>query len=447
MLGNTDADLARVIEDVEPDEVIIAIPSAPGTLRARVARGVPRARDPGPHAADGLRAAADRRRSSSGRCARSQVEDVLGREPVVMEVDRVGAYLNGEVVLVTGAGGSIGVGAVPPDRARRAAPADRARPRRGQPLPDPARARGRPPRPSLDARRRCSPTAARRSAMREVFAEHRPTVVFHAAAYKHVGLMEGNPVEAVRNNALATRRARARRGRQRACDASCSSRPTRRSTPATVMGASKALAEYAVEAESQRFPRHALRDRALRQRARLVGLGRPDLPPPDRARRPGDGHRRADDPLLHDDPGGGAAHHPQRARSARAARSSSSTWASRSRSCSSRKDMIELSGLRPGRGHRDRGRRPPAGREAARGAVQPLRAPAADAGREDPARRARAARPATVDGMFQEINLLVLEGDAAGLARKVSELAGRPRARGDRGRFARHRPIDSAHPP
>ena len=41
--------------------------------------------------------------------------------------------------------------------------------------------------------------------MREVFAEHRPTVVFHAAAYKHVGLMEANPVEAVRNNAIATR--------------------------------------------------------------------------------------------------------------------------------------------------------------------------------------------------------------------------------------------------
>src|SRR3712207_9124855 len=42
--------------------------------------------------------------------------------------------------------------------------------------------------------------------MREVFGAHAPTVVFHAAAYKHVGLMEGNPVEAVRNNAQATDR-------------------------------------------------------------------------------------------------------------------------------------------------------------------------------------------------------------------------------------------------
>ena len=52
--------------------------------------------------------------------------------------------------------------------------------------------------------------------------------------------------------------------------------------PATVMGASKALAEWAVEAADARYPETPLRDRALRQRARLVRLGRADLPPPDR---------------------------------------------------------------------------------------------------------------------------------------------------------------------
>ena len=65
--------------------------------------------------------------------------------------------------------------------------------------------------------------------MREVFAEHRPTVVFHAAAYKHVALMEANPVEAVRNNALATRVVAHVAG-ELGVRASCSCRPTRRST-------------------------------------------------------------------------------------------------------------------------------------------------------------------------------------------------------------------------
>ena len=149
--------------------------------------------------------------------------------------------------------------------------------------------------------------------MREVLAEHRPAIIFHAAAYKHVAMMESNPVEAVRNNSLATR-LMARAAGEFGVETFVLISTDKAVKPATVMGASKALAEWAVEAHGGPVSGHPLRDRALRQRARLVRLGRADLPPSDRGRRSGDRHRRAHDPLLHDDPGGGPARDPLPAR-------------------------------------------------------------------------------------------------------------------------------------
>jgi len=86
----------------------------------------------------------------------------------------------------------------------------------------------------------------------EIFAEHRPEVVFHAAAYKHVGLMQDNPVEAVRNNALATRTLTMLAGEYGVRTFVLVS-TDKAVAPATVMGASKALAEWAVEAANARF--------------------------------------------------------------------------------------------------------------------------------------------------------------------------------------------------
>jgi FlaA1/EpsC-like NDP-sugar epimerase len=88
--------------------------------------------------------------------------------------------------------------------------------------------------------------------MAELFAEEKPSVVFHAAAYKHVPLMEENPVEAVRNNAVATRIVAAAAG-EAGAERFVLVSTDKAVMPATVMGASKALAEWAVEAAQNRF--------------------------------------------------------------------------------------------------------------------------------------------------------------------------------------------------
>ena len=98
VLGTTD-ELPRILDETEPQEVIIAIPSAPGTLRARV---VGACRDRG-IAVRTLPTVFELLQSGDGlmrQVREVQVEDVLGREPVRMELDRVGSYLTSEVVLV-----------------------------------------------------------------------------------------------------------------------------------------------------------------------------------------------------------------------------------------------------------------------------------------------------------------------------------------------------------
>src|SRR5271163_986931 len=249
--GNTEEELPRVLSETEPDEVIIAIPSAPGSTRARVVRecrlrGIPVRTLP--TVFELLQS------GSSGTLARQmrevRVEDVLGREPVQME--RVGAYLAGETVLVTGAGGSIGA-----ELCRQIA---RVEPHKIVLVDHAEDNLFQIERELQDERHVPSSMLAavladckEEERMREVFTEHRPTVVFHAAAYKHVGLMESNPVEAVRNNALATRVVAHVAG-QLDVGRFVLVSTDKAVAPATVMGASKALAEFALEAASARWP-------------------------------------------------------------------------------------------------------------------------------------------------------------------------------------------------
>ena len=247
VLGNTD-DLPRVLDGVRPNEVIIAIPSAPGTLRQKVVtacreRGIP------------VRTLPTTFELLSGgvnlmrQVREVRVEDVLGREPVRVEIDRVGAYLRGRTVLVTGAGGSIGA-----ELSRQIA---RVGPKLLVLVENSENALFEIRRQLEEERHfnRAAPVLADckdATRMREIFEEHQPSVVFHAAAYKHVPLMEENPVEAVRNNAVATRIVAAAAG-EAGAERFVLVSTDKAVSPATVMGASKALAEWAIEAAQNRW--------------------------------------------------------------------------------------------------------------------------------------------------------------------------------------------------
>lgn len=253
VLGTTQADdLARVLDEVEPHEVVIAIPSAPGTLRARVVtacreRGIPVRTMP---------TVFELLRDGSGgltvtrQLREVRVEDVLGREPVRIELERVGSYLAGQAVLVTGAGGSIGselcrqIARVGP---RKLVLVDHAEDNLFEILRE--LEEDRHVRTAVPVLADCK----EEERIREVMLEQRPGIVFHAAAYKHVAMMEANPVEAVRNNALATRIVARIAGELEVARFVLVS-TDKAVKPATVMGASKALAEWAVEAAAARHP-------------------------------------------------------------------------------------------------------------------------------------------------------------------------------------------------
>ncbi len=253
VLGTTSSeDLAKVLDELEPDEVVIAIPSAPGTLRARVVtacrkRGIPVRTTP---------TVFELLQDGSGQLQVTRqlravrVEDMLGREPVRMELERVGAYLANEVVLVTGAGGSIGgelcrqIARVNP---RRLVLLDHAEDNLFEILRELEEERH--VRTAVPVLADCK----EEERVREVLSEHRPAIIFHAAAYKHVTMMELNPVEAIRNNALATRLV-ARIAGEVGVGKFVLVSTDKAVKPATVMGASKALAEWAVEAAAVRYP-------------------------------------------------------------------------------------------------------------------------------------------------------------------------------------------------
>jgi FlaA1/EpsC-like NDP-sugar epimerase len=246
VLGTTD-ELAHVLRDNRPDELLIAIPSADGEVRRRV---VEVARDEGVavKTLPGLYELISGDSNLAAQIRPVQVEDVLGRAQVEVDLEEVAAYLSDQTVLVTGAGGSIG--------AELCRQISRARPARLVLVENGETALFEIERELLDERgfSAAIPILAdvcNRAKMRQVFERYRPTVVFHAAAYKHVPLMEANPLESVRNNALATK-AIADVAAEFGVDRFVLVSTDKAVNPKTVMGQSKALCESVVEGYGSR---------------------------------------------------------------------------------------------------------------------------------------------------------------------------------------------------
>jgi FlaA1/EpsC-like NDP-sugar epimerase len=175
------------------------------------------------------------------------INDLLGRKPVVMDSVEISEMLQGRCVLVTGAGGSVGS-----EICRQVA----------QHHPSQLilleRAENNLFNIELELRGRhrdlnclaCIGDVCDRNRLRAVFQSYRPHVVFHAAAHKHVPMMEWNPGEAIKNNVFGTRKV-ADAAHGAGCEAFVLVSTDKAVNPTSVMGASKRVAEMYVQALSQ----------------------------------------------------------------------------------------------------------------------------------------------------------------------------------------------------
>lgn len=194
------SDLPRVVDGLRISEVIVAIPTAPGRVVRLVAdgcrlKGIPFRTMPGVYELIGGRVSVSRLREV-------EIADLLRREPARIRDQQVGETLSGKRVLVTGAGGSIGR-----ELCRQIArwnPGELILVGHGEnsifetllELQDMFPVLAVKPM-IVDVRDRVR--------LFSIFKKNQPQVVFHAAAHKHVPLMEINAEEAVTNNILGTR--------------------------------------------------------------------------------------------------------------------------------------------------------------------------------------------------------------------------------------------------
>ncbi|MCD8250031.1 MAG: polysaccharide biosynthesis protein [Lachnospiraceae bacterium] len=246
LVAGTRQDICRLAEEYDIDEIMIAIPSASHatvqeildicsqtSCKLKVLPGIYQLVN---------------EEVSVSKLRNVEIEDLLGREPVDTQVDSIMGYVSGKTVLVTGGGGSIGS-----ELCRQIA---RHEPKRliifdiyennaydiQQELKHDY--------PALDLVVLIG-SVRNTHRIESVFEEYRPEIVYHAAAHKHVPLMEDSPNEAIKNNVmgtLKTAQAADRYGTRRFVLISTD----KAVNPTNIMGASKRLCEMVIQMMNDR---------------------------------------------------------------------------------------------------------------------------------------------------------------------------------------------------
>lgn len=237
--------LPRAVGQFGVDLVIIAMPSASNVEMRRIVgicerSGVPFRTLPRFHDLTGEPTVSELREVN--------IEDLLGRDPVILDWRRIGTGLMGKTVLVSGAGGSIGselcrqIGRLKP------AALVLFESNEYNLFHIEGELRNRYPELVVHA---FLGDIRDRAAVFCAFDKFKPDIVFHAAAYKHVPMLESNVREAARNNILGTR-LMAQAADRYGCHAFVMISTDKAVNPTNVMGASKRVAEVYCQALSRR---------------------------------------------------------------------------------------------------------------------------------------------------------------------------------------------------
>lgn len=235
------AELPKIMLDLDIDQVIVAMVSVSREILRKITRICEDQQVPVRIIPGYFEIVAGT--VSTSRIRDVDIQDLLGRESVVLDEPELARFVSGKCVLITGAGGSIGA-----ELARQVA---RLGPSRLLLLERAENAIYEIHR-EIQARhgnfdlQALVADIADEPRLKQIFAQHHPQIIIHAAAHKHVPMMEMNPCEAIKNNTLATRRL----GELAvAADVECLVQIStdKAVNPTSVMGASKRLAELALQ--------------------------------------------------------------------------------------------------------------------------------------------------------------------------------------------------------